>query len=98
GDVAYGFQQFTTTHSPGYFSADGNGHYAQTIDVSKLGEGMHYITVRAFRHRNAGEPAVFTDFRQAIYVDRSATLSALVSFDPVVSGVNENRRVTIRST
>jgi hypothetical protein len=98
GNVAYGFQQFTTTHSPGYFNADGNGHYAQTVDVGQLGEGMHYITVRAFRHRNSGEPPIFTDFRQAIYVDRSATISSVVSFDPIVAGVNENRRLTVQST
>jgi hypothetical protein len=98
GDVAYGFQAFTTVHSTGYFNASGNGQYVQTIDVSKLGEGMHYITVRAFRHRNGGEPPIFTDFRQAIYIDRTPTVSAVVSFDPVVAGVNENRRLTVQST
>jgi hypothetical protein len=79
GDVAYGFQQFTTTNSPGYYNADGNGHYAQSIDVSTLSPGMHYITVRAFRHRNAGEPPIFTDFRQAIRIDSPATVSPAVS-------------------
>jgi alpha-amylase len=98
GNVTYGFQQFTTTRIPGYTSADNNGQYVQTIDVSRLGEGMHYMTVRAFRHRNAGEPPIFTDFRQAIYVDRTATVSRVVSFDPIVSGVNENRRLVVQST
>jgi alpha-amylase len=98
GDVTYGFQQFTTVHSPGYFSADGNGQYLQTIDVSQLSNGYHYITVRAFRHRNPGEPPIFTDFRMTIYVDRAPTVSAVVSFDPTVAGVNENRTLTVRST
>jgi hypothetical protein len=98
GNVTYGFQQFTTTRIPGYSSADNNGRYVQTIDVSNLGEGMHYITVRAFRHRNSGEPAIFTDFRQAIYVDRTATVARVVSFNPIVSGVNENRRLVVQST
>jgi glycosidase len=98
GDVTYGFQQLTDVHSPGYFNANGNGQYVQTIDVSKLSEGMHYITVRAFRHRNAGEPPIFTDFREAIYIDRTPTVSAVVSFNPLVPGVNENRQLLVRST
>jgi hypothetical protein len=98
GDVAYGFQQFITTHSPGYFNPDGNGRYVQTLDTSKLTNGYHYITVRAFRHRNPGEPPIFTDFRVTIYVDRAPTLAAIVSFDPIVAGVNENRRLVMRST
>jgi glycosidase len=96
--VAYGFQQFVTTRSPGYTSSDNNGRYVQAIDTSTLGDGMHYITVRAFRHRNSSEPPIFTDFRQAIYVDRTATVAQIVSFDPIVPGVNENRRLTVRST
>jgi hypothetical protein len=98
GYVSYGFQNFTGLRSPGYYSADGNGHYAQTIDVSRLNDGMHYLTVRAFRQRSDGGPAVFTDFRQAIYIDRSRPSTSIVSFDPIVAGVNENRRLTVRST
>jgi alpha-amylase len=96
--VAYGFQQFTTVHDPGYFSTDGNGEYVQTIDTSQLGNGYHSIDVRAFRHRNPGEPPIFTDFTMTIYVDRSPTVSTVVSFDPTVPGVNENRTLTVRST
>jgi alpha-amylase len=97
GDTAYGFQQFTTVHSPGYFNANGNGQYAQTIDLSQLSNGYHYITVRAFRHRNPGEPPIFTDFRVTIYVDRAPTVSAIVSFNPIVASVNENRQLVVRS-
>jgi glycosidase len=97
GGVAYGFQQFTTVHNPGYFSADGNGRYVQAIDTSKLTNGMHYITVRAFRHRNASEPPIFTDFRVAIYVDRAPALAGVVSFNPIVAGVNENRELVVRA-
>src|SRR5262249_53876536 len=52
GSVVYGFENLTTVHDPGFFEASGNGRYVQTIDATKLGEGMHYITVRVFRHRN----------------------------------------------
>jgi glycosidase len=98
GDIAYGFQRFTTTDSPGYFNASGNGKYVQTIDTSKLSNGYHYITVRTFRHRNANEPPIFTDFRVVIYVDHAPTTVALVSFNPIQAGVNENRRLVVRST
>jgi hypothetical protein len=98
GDVAYGFQQFTTVHSPGYFNANGNGLYVQTIDTSKLSSGYHYITVRAFRHRNPGEPPIFTDFKMTIYVDHGPTISKIVSFNSTVAGVNENRTLVVQST
>src|SRR5262249_44127992 len=84
-----GFQQFITLRSPGYSSADGNGRYVQTIDTSRLSDGLHYITVRVFRHRNAGEPPIFTDFRQAIYVQHSPGFSdADINFPDVQGGAS----------
>jgi hypothetical protein len=97
GSVAYGFQQFTGVHSPGYFNADGNGRYVQTVNTSQLSNGMHYITVRAFRHRNSGEPPIFTDFREAIYIDHQPPTAQVVSFLPIVQGVNENQRLTLQT-
>ncbi|WP_197530624.1 hypothetical protein [Bythopirellula polymerisocia] len=86
GSVSYGFEEFTDTRIPG-LNNGGNGTYAQTIDTSQLAEGRHFITVRAFRHRDSdtggdGGPAVFTDFKRAIYVDRFAPESSIVSFNP----------------
>ena len=95
--VTYGFEKFTTVHSPGYFNANGNGQYAQAIDASKLSEGMHYIDVVAFRQRSDGGPAVYTDFRQSLYVDRLPPNSGVDSFAPTVSGINENRTLNVRS-
>ncbi|MDB5330887.1 MAG: hypothetical protein JWP03_2038 [Phycisphaerales bacterium] len=97
GAVTYGFEQFATTRSPGFGSANGNGSYAQNFDTSKLSEGMHYIDVIAFRHRSDGGPAVYSDWRQAIYVDRLPPNSGIDSLKPTVQGVNENQTVTIRS-
>jgi len=97
GGVTYGFENFLTTHDPGFGSADGNGHYTQTIDATGLAEGMHFITARAFRHRADGGPAVFTDFRLSIYVDRLPAVSAIDSFSPIAVGVNENRLAVVRS-
>lgn len=90
GTVAYGFEQFTTVHDPGYFNADGNGRYVQAIDATRLSEGYHYLHIRAFRHRDAG-PAVFSNFRKVIYIDRLPPESGLHSFNPITPGVNENR-------
>lgn len=98
GNVAYGFQQFTTTHNPGYFSADGNGEYVQTINTANLTNGYHYIDVRAFRHRNPGEPPIFTDFKVTIYVDHSPTTTQLVSFNNVTPGVNQDKLLTVEAT
>ena len=87
GDVAYGFENFEDIHQPGFFSMDGNGLYEQSIDTTGLSEGVHFVTARAFRHRNSatggdGGPAVFTDFRQAIYVDRLPPEVSVASFEP----------------
>lgn len=77
GGVTYGFEQFTTTHQPGFFDPDGNGRYEQLIDTTILDEGVYFITARAFRHRDDGGPAVFSDFKKVIYVDRLPPISAI---------------------
>ncbi len=87
GSIVYGFEEFTDTRTPGYIDDSGNnigtgvGTYAQTINTTQLAEGRHFITVRAFRHRDSG-PAVFTDFKRAIYVDRLPPESEIASFAP----------------
>ncbi|MEM6330070.1 MAG: dockerin type I domain-containing protein, partial [Planctomycetota bacterium] len=110
GDVAYGFEEFTGTRTPGYLwdgSANigtGDGLYAQEIDATQLAEGRHFVTVRAFRHRDAGTggdggPAVFTDFTRTIYVDRLPPESAIASFEAFASdpGNPNNRDLIIES-
>jgi hypothetical protein len=99
GSTSYGFEEFMTLHSPGYFNASGNGIYAQTIDASQLSEGMHFITARAYRHRSDGGPAIFTDFKESIYVDRLKPVSAVDSFNPYSGGQGEqDRDLVVRST
>jgi glycosidase len=110
GSAAYGFEDFTTTNSPGYIWSGGanvgtgTGSYAQSIDATQLSEGRHYVTVRAFRHRNPasggdGGPAVFTDFKRTIYVDRLPPEAAVVNFAPFASAPNNpnNRDLIVRS-
>lgn len=116
GDVAYGFTNFTDTHEPGFFNTTGpdagHGLYEQTIDTTKLAEGRHYLTGRVYRHRDTGTnqgdpstngdggPAVFSDFREVIYVDRLEPESEVVSFEPFATAPGEtaNRDLITRST
>ncbi len=96
GGVSYGFEEFVDVNTPGYVYSGGTnigtgtGTFEQTIDATQLSEGRHYITVRAFRHRDAaaggdGGPAVYTDFRRTIYVDRLPPEAEIVSFSPFAS-------------
>ena len=98
--VTYGFEQFTTVHNPGYYAnngAGGSGQYAQTISSAQLGQGYHYITVEAFTHRTDGGPAVYTDWKQTVYVDLAPPSSSVLSFSDVVAGTNENRNLQVSS-
>lgn len=112
GDVAYAFENFTDVNQPGFFDDGGDGLYEQTIDTTQLSEGRHFLTGRVYRHRNPatttdndpstagdGGPAVFTEFRQVIYVDRLPPEAEVVSFEPFASnsGDLESRDLIVRS-
>ncbi len=102
GSAAYGFEEFTTTHAPGYTSSDNNGVYAQTINAANLSEGYHFIEARAFRHRDpniegAGVPAIYSSFKKVVYVDRVRAPAGIDTFNPISAGVNENRDLVIKS-
>ena len=102
GLVSYGFEQFLDKASPrvgpgGLGDTGGDGEFLQTIDTSVLSEGTHFLEVRAFRHRTDGGPAIFSDFKESIYVDRLPPESEVLSFDPYTTGVNENRDLVVRS-
>src|SRR5262249_11223333 len=98
GSVSYGFEQFVDARLPGYTNPDGYGYYLQTIDASQLEEGMHFLEPRAFRQRDPGPGgAIYKAYRRAIYIDRLPPEVGLVSFDPIQAGINENRRLVVRS-
>jgi hypothetical protein len=84
GTTEYGFERFVTKRSPligqgGVNGPRGDGEFRQTIDATRLEEGMHFLTARAYRHRTDGGPAVFSDFRRVIYVDRRPPVSVIES-------------------
>src|SRR5262245_45482481 len=98
GDYKYGFEQFTTLKQPGYSSANNNGTYTQNINAASLSEGYHFISVIAFRHRSDGGPAVFTDFRKTIYIDRLPPVVAVDSNKPWDPAHPEDRDFYVKST
>ena len=97
GDVSYGFDNFVTTRRTGFSQADGNGLYEQAVNAAILPEGMNFLTVRAFRQRGDGGPAVYNDFKEVLYVDRLKPESAFDQYKPFSGGVGNND-VWIKST
>ena len=98
-NVVYGFEQFNDSDkSAGYGSSSGNGWYQQSINATNLPEGYNFITVRAFRHRSDGGPAVFSDFKKVVYLDRVKPPAAVVSFNPsTLNPGTNNRDLVVRS-
>jgi hypothetical protein len=99
GTTEYGFERFVTKRSPlvgsgGVNGPRGDGEFRQTIDATRLEEGLHFLTARAYRHRTDGGPTVFSDFKRVVYIDRRAPVAAIES----VRRVNTNEvEVVVRS-
>ncbi len=75
GTIAYGFERFRDRASPrigpgGLGAPGGDGSFVQTVDARALGNGIHYLEVRAFRHRTDNGPPVFTSLKRVIKIDR----------------------------
>lgn len=85
--VAGGYENFVTLKDPLYNKGFliNQGNYAQTINSSQLDEGVHYLSVIAFRHRNANETPLFREFRQVFYIDRLDPIADITNFTPVIS-------------
>jgi hypothetical protein len=100
GATEYGFERFVTRHRPLIGSHDlnaprGDGEFVQTIDATRLEEGLHFLTARAYRHRRDGGPAVFSEFKRVVYLDRRRPESAVEGITRLPSGEIE---VLVRST
>lgn len=100
GSVSYGFEQFAVSQpliGPGGVDGPrGSGLFRQQIDVSKLEEGYHFLEARAFRHRTDGGPAVYSTWKQSIYVDLLPPDSAVDSLKPINNNP-DNQDVWVRS-
>jgi len=68
--VIGGYEEFLTVNAPLYDSGSSFGLYRQLIDATTMEEGMHYLSVIAFRHRDAGTTPIFRQVRKVVYIDR----------------------------
>ncbi|MEM1012113.1 MAG: PEP-CTERM sorting domain-containing protein [Planctomycetota bacterium] len=80
GSVAYGFESFTDKSSP--LATGGDGEFRQNVDTTMLPEGVNFVEVRAFRQRNDGGPAVYSTFKEVLYVDRLKPESGIFEVVP----------------
>ncbi len=78
GGVNPGYEDFTTISNP-LTTTGTTGIYLQRIDTTLLDEGIHYLSVLAFRERPAGTDPILTDFRRVFYVDREPPAVDLAS-------------------
>ena len=93
--TGYGYLEFQNS-SP--LVGGGTGLYTETISTSDLPQGYNYISVIAFRARTGVDaPPVYTDWAQSVYVDTTLPQSTIMSFNPVVHGVNQNRQLIVQS-
>lgn len=93
--VAGGYEEFLTLNQPMFGSGQPQGNYAQTIDATKLQEGLHYVSVLAFRQRNDGEAPLFREFRQPVYIDRTGPDAIL--WDASIPITATSKQFTIRA-
>jgi hypothetical protein len=93
--VAYGFEQFMDKSSP--LATGGDGEFVQNVDTTNLPEGVNFVEVRAFRQRDDGGPAVFTSWREGIYVDRLPPETAMAAVRPIASAGSEFRQFQVQS-
>lgn len=91
--VIAGYEAFTTANQPLFGSAAANGLYEQVIDASALAEGMHYLSVKAFRKRNADEAPLFREFREVFYVDREPPAIEFIDPPAVLTSTSHEFRV-----
>ena len=101
GTTTYGFERFVTKRKPLIGNHDvraprGDGEFRQLIDARRLADGLHFLTVRAFRHQPDGSPPVFSEFKRVIYLDRAPPVSAVDGFRPSASAPGDTE-VRIRS-
>ncbi|MBX3381053.1 MAG: hypothetical protein KF805_13245 [Phycisphaeraceae bacterium] len=83
-----GYEVFTTVNNPLYGKSQFimQGNYAQTIDAAQLDEGIHYLSVVAFRHRNPNQAPLFREFRQVFYIDRAPPSASIINIPVNPSG------------
>ncbi|MFM9958990.1 MAG: hypothetical protein ACKVZJ_13045 [Phycisphaerales bacterium] len=72
-----GYENFVTSRSPRI--GGGTGLYQQVINTSNLPEGMNFLSVISFRQRTGGTSPIYSEWRDAIWIDR---VDPVVNVDP----------------
>lgn len=83
--VIGGYEEFLTVSSPLYGSGSSFGLYRQEIDATTMEEGLHYLRVIAFRHRDAGTTPIFSQERKVVYIDRLPPEIELVEANTIIA-------------
>ena len=83
--VIGGYEEFLTLNRPLYNSGNATGLYRQTIDATQMEEGLHYLSVIAFRHRPAGTTPIFREVRKVVYIDRLPPAIELVQAGQILT-------------
>jgi alpha-amylase len=102
GDTEYGFEFFGDKSNPligpqGIGGPRGDGEFIQTLDLTQLSEGHHFLEARGFRHRTDGGPASFTSWKESIYVDRLAPDSGIFELRSVNQSGSGDHDIVIES-
>lgn len=92
-EAAPGYERFSDVYEPLFGSVADEGRYEQRIDTTRLDEGLHYLSVKAFRHRDSGEAPLFREIREVFYVDRLPPEVSVVDVGRVLDGFQEEYRV-----
>lgn len=99
-NILGGFEQFITENSPLFGSGNSTGTYRQVIDASQLEDGLNYITVNVFRHRDDGGDPLFRQIREVIYLDNEPPGIEFVDAPDEIdtTGATFNFKATDRTT
>ncbi len=83
--VIGGYEEFITANAPMFNSGSSFGLYRQVIDATTMDEGLHYLSVIVFRHRNPGTTPIFREVRKVIYIDRESPDITLVEANTTIA-------------
>lgn len=93
--VVPGYENFVTQKTPLAGTSNTNGIYRQVIDATQLPEGVNYVSVVAFRKRNASDAPLFREFRSVVYIDR---LCPQVTLEPMATITSSQATFVFRAT
>ena len=92
-EVVPGYERFADVYEPLFGSPGPEGRYEQTIDLTRLDEGTHYLSVKAFRHRESDEAPLVREWRAVFHVDRLPPAIEVVDVDQALHSFQHEYRI-----